>query len=209
MSDVNSAGFSTTVLPSASAGAIFQASISSGKFHGMIWPQTPTGTIVGELALQQLRPAGVVIEMARRQRDVDVAGLADRLAVVHRLEHGEEAAHGAGSCGRAHRDGAPARGRRASPSGLRLARRRRPRASTSAALPCAMLRQHLAGRRIDACRRAADFGVDEFAVDEMAEAGVVALRARRAPRLGFRAPGRSPSSSKYLGDAHVDHPSRA
>ncbi len=44
---VNSAGFSTTVLPAASAGAIFQASISSGKFHGMIWPQTPTGTWPG------------------------------------------------------------------------------------------------------------------------------------------------------------------
>lgn len=35
-SGVVSAGFSTTVLPVASAGAIFQASISSGKFHGMI-----------------------------------------------------------------------------------------------------------------------------------------------------------------------------
>ena len=33
---VVSAGLSTTVLPAASAGAIFQASISSGKFHGMI-----------------------------------------------------------------------------------------------------------------------------------------------------------------------------
>jgi hypothetical protein len=42
--DVNSAGLSTTVLPIASAGAIFQASISSGKFQGMIWPTTPTGT---------------------------------------------------------------------------------------------------------------------------------------------------------------------
>ena len=43
VSDVNSAGLSTTVLPAASAGAIFQASISSGKFQGMIWPTTPTG----------------------------------------------------------------------------------------------------------------------------------------------------------------------
>ena len=37
------AGFSTTVLPAASAGAIFQDSISSGKFHGMICPATPSG----------------------------------------------------------------------------------------------------------------------------------------------------------------------
>ncbi len=43
VSGVCSAGFSTTVLPAASAGAIFQASISSGKFHGITWPQTPCG----------------------------------------------------------------------------------------------------------------------------------------------------------------------
>ncbi len=34
VSEVHSAGLSTTVLPMASAGAIFQASISSGKFQG-------------------------------------------------------------------------------------------------------------------------------------------------------------------------------
>ena len=43
VSGVVSAGFRTTVLPAASAGAIFHASISSGKFHGMIWPATPSG----------------------------------------------------------------------------------------------------------------------------------------------------------------------
>ena len=43
VSEVNSAGLSTTVFPIASAGAIFQASISSGKFQGMICPTTPTG----------------------------------------------------------------------------------------------------------------------------------------------------------------------
>ena len=42
-SGVVSAGFSTTVLPVASAGAIFHASISSGKFHGMTCPATPSG----------------------------------------------------------------------------------------------------------------------------------------------------------------------
>jgi len=40
---VVSAGFSTTVLPHASAGAIFQASMSSGKFHGITWAATPSG----------------------------------------------------------------------------------------------------------------------------------------------------------------------
>ena len=43
VSGVVSAGFSTTVFPAASAGAIFHASISSGKFQGMIWPATPSG----------------------------------------------------------------------------------------------------------------------------------------------------------------------
>ena len=36
VSEVVSAGLSTTVLPQASAGAIFHAAIISGKFHGMI-----------------------------------------------------------------------------------------------------------------------------------------------------------------------------
>ena len=42
-SGVVSAGFSTTVLPVASAGATFQASIIIGKFHGITWPATPSG----------------------------------------------------------------------------------------------------------------------------------------------------------------------
>jgi hypothetical protein len=36
VSEVYSAGFRTTVFPAASAGAIFHASIRSGKFQGMI-----------------------------------------------------------------------------------------------------------------------------------------------------------------------------
>jgi hypothetical protein len=47
VSEVNSAGLSTTVFPIARAGAIFQASMRSGKFHGMIWPTTPTGSRPG------------------------------------------------------------------------------------------------------------------------------------------------------------------
>ena len=43
-SGVCSAGFSTTVQPQASAGPSFHAAISSGKFQGMIWPTTPTGS---------------------------------------------------------------------------------------------------------------------------------------------------------------------
>ncbi|MNV25692.1 hypothetical protein D3C71_1167970 [compost metagenome] len=40
---VSSAGLSTTVQPAAKAGAIFHTAISSGKFHGMMAPTTPTG----------------------------------------------------------------------------------------------------------------------------------------------------------------------
>jgi len=43
VSGVVSAGLSTTVFPHASAGAIFQASISSGKFHGITCAATPSG----------------------------------------------------------------------------------------------------------------------------------------------------------------------
>ncbi len=50
------------------------------------------GHEAGELALEVLGPAGVVVEMPRDQRDIDVAALADRLAVVDGFEHGEEAA---------------------------------------------------------------------------------------------------------------------
>ena len=45
VSGVVSAGLSTAVLPHASAGASFQAAISSGKFHGTICPTTPIGSI--------------------------------------------------------------------------------------------------------------------------------------------------------------------
>jgi hypothetical protein len=41
---VSSAGFSTTVLPQASAGATFQVSSISGKFHGAMAATTPAGS---------------------------------------------------------------------------------------------------------------------------------------------------------------------
>ena len=43
VSGVVSAGLSTIVLPVASAGAIFHAAMSSGKFHGITAPTTPSG----------------------------------------------------------------------------------------------------------------------------------------------------------------------
>ncbi len=47
VSGVYSAGLSTTVFPAARAGAIFHASISSGKFQGITCPTTPTASIPG------------------------------------------------------------------------------------------------------------------------------------------------------------------
>ena len=41
-----SAGFSTTALPKASAGATFQAGMAMGKFQGVIAPTTPSGSRV-------------------------------------------------------------------------------------------------------------------------------------------------------------------
>ena len=88
---VVSAGLSTTVLPAARAGAIFQASIRNGKFHGITWPGDAQRLRVRSEAgvLQLVGPAGVVEEVRRRRRDVDVARLLDRLAVVDRLQHGD------------------------------------------------------------------------------------------------------------------------
>ena len=47
--------------------------------------------VIAQLGFHQLRPAGVIVEVARQQRHVDIARLADRLAVVHRFEHGQQA----------------------------------------------------------------------------------------------------------------------
>jgi hypothetical protein len=44
VSGVSEAGFSTHEFPIASAGASFHTAITSGKFHGMIPAQTPTGS---------------------------------------------------------------------------------------------------------------------------------------------------------------------
>ena len=43
-SEAFSSGFSTTVLPAASAGAILQAAMIVGTFHGVMSAQTPSGS---------------------------------------------------------------------------------------------------------------------------------------------------------------------
>ena len=54
MSGVSGAGLSTTVLPSASAGASTRKPSTTGKFHGVIAATTPTGTRWTRLSLPVL-----------------------------------------------------------------------------------------------------------------------------------------------------------
>src|SRR5450631_1512049 len=49
-----------------------------------------TRLVAGELLLEQLGPTGVVVEVPRHERDVDVAALANRLAIVHGFKDREE-----------------------------------------------------------------------------------------------------------------------
>ena len=96
---VGLAGLSTVQLPAASAGAIFQAAISSGKLNGMIWPDHAERLVevVGVGLLVDLRDrallgahrAGEVAEVVDRQRHVGAQRLAHRLAVLPALGDGE------------------------------------------------------------------------------------------------------------------------
>jgi ParB family chromosome partitioning protein len=85
-------------------------------------PDDAQRPVARELRVHELRPPGVVVEVPRRERHVEVAGLPDRLAVVERLEHREQARvllHGAGE--RVEVPGAPVTAQRR-PAGLRGAR---------------------------------------------------------------------------------------
>ena len=87
---VVSAGLSTIVLPHASAGASFHAAMSSGKFHGTICPGNADRFGIASRAQRPFKfvgPAGIVEEVRRGSRDVEVARLFDRLAAVERLQH--------------------------------------------------------------------------------------------------------------------------
>jgi hypothetical protein len=89
----------------------------------------------------------VVVEVARDERDVEVARLADRLAVVERLEHREQPRvllHRARE--RVQVAGAPVSAERR-PRGLRLAGRAH-RAVHVVGRPLRHAREHRAGRRI-------------------------------------------------------------
>ena len=64
-------------------------------------PAHPGTGVACELNVEQLRPAGVVIEVSRDERNIEITRFADRLAVVQCLEHGQQARmflHGAREC---------------------------------------------------------------------------------------------------------------
>ncbi len=92
VSEVYSAGFSTTVLPMAMRGRDLPRQHQQREV-----PRDDLAADAERLAVRavrlsmQLRHAGVVVEMPRDQRDVDIAAFADRLAVVQRLQHREQA----------------------------------------------------------------------------------------------------------------------
>ena len=193
VSGVVSAGLRTTVLPHASAGAIFHASISSGKFHGMICAGDAERArlAVRERVLELVGPARVVEEVRRGERDVDVARLLDRLAAVQRLRDRELA--------RALLDQArdpeqvlrPLGGPAAStsrprtpraPPGRRGRRRAAPARATSAS--CSSVAGEIVGKPFPRARR------DLLAADEEAVALLEARRCR-APRARARSPTRA------------------
>ena len=120
-----------------------------------------------EFGVDQRGPAGVMVEVAGDQGNVDVARFADRLAVVDRLEHGKEALallHVAGE--RVEMTRTLVAGERR-PFRQRLARRRDRRVDVGVR---ALRRagDPLAGRRVEHVEQRA--GLGEPPVDEMAEA---------------------------------------
>ena len=132
--------------------------------------------------LELVGPAGVVEEVRGHQRDVDVAGLLDRLAVVDRLEHGQLAGALLDDAGDpvevlgALAAGHPRPGPRVGPPrGLH-------RRVDVGLVGLGDLGEHLLGGRVDGLERAA-VAVDELAVDEQT---VRRLDVDDAARLGCR-----------------------
>ena len=126
--------------------------------------------IVGELALLQLRPAGMVIEMARRQRHVEITRLTDRLAIVEAFDDSEETGMALDETGQRIKMTRAAMAAEPGPAGLRLARRLHRRVDI-ARRSFRQLRQHFAGRGLQ--RVEMTFAIDPLAGDEVAETLVV------------------------------------
>ena len=156
VSGVSSAGLRTTVLPAASAGAIFHDAMFSGKFHGVISATTPSGSrnVIATppdtgIVSPRLRSDGarVVAEHVGDHAHL-AARVADRLAGVARLEHRQLFAL------LGQRVGEPVQQPRAVGRGDRAPRRdrrpwREPTAASASSTPArGQLGQDLLGRRL-------------------------------------------------------------
>ena len=115
---------------------------------------------------QHLGPAGMVVEMPRHQRHVDVAAFTDRLAVVERFKHGKEAFAFLDVAGKRVKPLRPFMARKPAPAGLcRAGGLHRPGHVPGASRR--HLGQHLARRGV---RRGEGLaGLREGPVDEMAK----------------------------------------
>ena len=157
----------------------------------------------GKLAGDQRGPARMVVEVARDERNVGVARLADRLAVVDRLQHRQEAL--------ALLDQPRQRVKRA---GARIAGERAPafkRPTRGGDGGVDVLRRPLrdacdfcAARRLENVEQLG--GLGELSVNEMAEAGLVAISARREPHRRLPARGRSPWFPSIRRSAAIGYP---
>ena len=126
-----SAGFSTTVQPQASAGAIFHMPIISGKFHGTIAADDAHRLAhrVGErvrpgrddLSVDLVGQARVVAERVHHRRQVLAADRRDRLAGVERLELHQRILVALDEVGELHQQASPVGGAHPAP---RAAQRR-------------------------------------------------------------------------------------
>ncbi len=126
--------------------------------------------VAGELRIEQLGPARVVVEVACRERHVDVARLADRLAVVHRFEHREQARVFLDPARDRVQVAGPRVGRQRLPCGKRLLRRA-DRGIHIILRAIGDARDHLRRRRVDDVERLS--GPGPGAADVVPEGAVV------------------------------------
>ena len=148
------------------------------------------GVVGGQFAVLQLRPARMMIEMSRRQRHIEVARLADRLAVVEAFQNGKKPRMTLQHAGQRIEMARPSMAPKLLPMAACALRAAATAASTSSLEPSAILRQKLArGRfvRVDL------FGAGhKGTANEMAKARLMRRPARRAPPHPIQAPGHSP-----------------
>ena len=130
--------------------------------------------VAGELGVTELRPPGVVIEVPGDQRDVEIARLTNRFAVVETLEHGEqpgvalhlarERVQIAGACVRRQRRPAWGRGSRPRDGGVDVS-----------LAPLRDAGENRCGRGVDRLEVLSFHRSGPPAIDEMAEPPVVVL----------------------------------